>query len=350
MYNLDVGPKLTPALIEDCRDSIRAGSKSFYAASLILPKDVRDAASALYAFCRLSDDMVDERGATAQTVDRLRTRLTAVYRGYPFNYSADRALAQVVSYYEIPEGVLMSMLEGFEWDVSGRRYETFSDVLDYCARVAGTIGVMMTMIMQRRARATLARASDLGTAMQLTNIARDVGEDARNGRLYLPAQWLREEGIDPDAFLARPAFSPAIGRVVKRLLDEAGIIYKRSLTGLADLPHNCRPGIRTAGLVYAEIGAQVRRNGYDSITQRAYTSRAKKLSLLARASVDTLWVPPRDDAAPLPANDFLVQMSAKPVPEPVSAGEWFMDLMYTLKCRDHGIGLQEERIQNLDPR
>ena len=89
-----------------------------------------------------------------------------------------------------------------------RRYETLQDLDAYAARVAGSVGAMMTLVMGQRAPEIVARACDLGVAMQLTNIARDVGEDARAGRLYLPLQWLREAGIDPDAWLAKPVFTP----------------------------------------------------------------------------------------------------------------------------------------------
>ncbi len=107
---------------------------------------------------------------------------------------------------------LDALLEGFAWDAAGRRYDTLDDLLDYAARVAGAVGAMMAVLMGVRDPALLARACDLGVAMQLTNIARDVGEDARAGRLYLPLAWLREAGIDPDAFLADPALQSRFGR------------------------------------------------------------------------------------------------------------------------------------------
>lgn len=323
-----------------CRKIIREGSKSFYFASLVLPSDVRDAALALYSFCRVSDDLVDGAAATPHTLTLLRRRLSAAYRGQPYPQVADRALADVVVQYDIPQDVLLSMIEGFEWDLLGKRYETLSDVLDYSARVAGTVGVMMTLIMKRRSARTLARASDLGIAMQLTNIARDVGEDARNGRLYLPREWMIEEGLDPDEFLANPVFSPALGRVVNRLLDEASRVYRRALTGLADLPFSCRPGIRAAGLVYAEIGAAVRNNGFDSVSQRAHTSKSKKMVLLMRAFAGTVAARACDDAAPLEETLYLVESAAQP--EAVTAGsvETFVDLLHNLHVRHHAAALQ----------
>lgn len=317
-----------------CRTAIREGSKSFYAASLVLPFEVRSAASALYAFCRVSDDIADDPRANSMAIQRLKARLHSAYCGQTHPHVADVALSKVVKRYEIPQIVLDSMLEGFEWDVSGRTYETLEEVLDYSARVAGTVGVMMAIIMNRRAARTLARACDLGIAMQLTNIARDVGEDARNGRLYLPRQWLREEGIDPDAFLDQPHFTPALGRVIERLLNEADIIYKRSLTGVTDLPFACRPGIRAAGLVYAEIGAQIRKNGFDSVTQRAFTGRAKKLSILATAVFMPSGLMACDTSPAIRETRYLVQATVKSGTMAGNAGERLLDIVARLNNRD----------------
>jgi 15-cis-phytoene synthase len=103
----------------------------------------------------------------------------------------------------LPRELPAALLEGFAWDAAGRYYETIDELHDYCARVAGSVGAMMALIMGVKNKQVLARACELGNAMQLTNIARDVGEDARNGRLYLPRSWMREAGIDPQAWLAR---------------------------------------------------------------------------------------------------------------------------------------------------
>jgi phytoene synthase len=121
--------------------------------------------------------------------------------------------------------------------------------------------------------------------MQLTNIARDVGEDARSGRIYLPLSWMREVGIDPDAWLAAADFCPKIGVLVQRLLREADKLYSASEAGIAQLPFACRPGIRAARLLYAEIGAAIGRLSHDSVTQRAFVRKRRKAELLLRAFV-----------------------------------------------------------------
>jgi phytoene synthase len=274
-----------------CERLMRGGSKSFFAASRVLPARVRSPAVALYAFCRVADDEVDLQPHDRQAVPRLLRRLDRIYAGTPDRDDADEAMACVVRRFSIPRPLPAALIEGFAWDAEGRRYETLDELLDYCARVAGTVGAMMALVMDTVSPQALARACELGCAMQLTNIARDVGEDARNGRLYLPRQWLREEGLDPDAWLAAPTFEPGIARTVQRLLDAADALYRRAEQGVAALPRDCRPAIQAARLVYAEIGAEVQRARLDSVNRRAVVSGRRKAVLMARAMTAAL-VPP----------------------------------------------------------
>ncbi len=282
---------------------MRGGSKSFFAAGLLLPKHVCAPATALYAFCRLADDAIDEAaldaGSKAAAVALLRTRLDMAYQGAPLAHPADRAFAATVARYDLPRALPEALLEGFVWDAENRRYEDIYALHAYAARVAGTVGAMMAVLMGVRAPGAIARACDLGIAMQLTNIARDVGEDARHGRLYLPLAWLAAEGIDPDAFLADPVFSPAIGRVIRRVLESADALYARGALGIGQLPARCRPGIRAAGLIYAEIGHTLAREGFDSVSRRARVPARRKAALLAR-SLGAL-LPRPADAAGAPA-------------------------------------------------
>jgi phytoene synthase len=290
-----------------CRELLCCGSRSFYAASHLLPVDVRDAACRLYAFCRDADDLIDDSGDPAGGLAVLRERLSAIYRGRPGRLSVDRALTAVVADYRLPRPLLDALLEGFAWDATEREHYSLDDVLDYSARVAGTVGIMMALLMEVREPQALARAGDLGTAMQLTNIARDVGEDARNGRLYLPREWLEAAGIDPAAFLARPVFSPALGGVIERLLAEAERLYQRADSGIVALPRACRPAIYTARLLYSGIGAEVARNGFDSVSGRAVMPRRRKLTrLMQLAKVASLTGHHLSEPC-LDANRFLVE-------------------------------------------
>ena len=306
---------IDPSDLAHCRAAIRTGSRSFYAASHLLPARVRDPALALYAFCRLADDAVDLHAEKAAAVLSLRDRLDLVYQGTPRDAPADRAFAAMVRDHDMPRELPDALLEGLAWDAMERRYDTLSDVRAYSARVASAVGAMMTVLMGVRDADALARACDLGVAMQLTNIARDVGEDALEGRLYLPREMMEDEGLDPDAFLAAPKHSAALGRVTRRLLGEARRLYLRSEPGIGVLPFNCRPGIFAARHIYAGIGAQVRRNEYDSFKSRARTNGRQKLGWLGMSVLQTgvAAVMPKSAvrfAQPLPEVAFLVDAAA----------------------------------------
>jgi phytoene synthase len=306
--------------IAACRALLRHGSRSFHAASHLLPRRVFEPAAALYAFCRLADDCIDTEGGT---VASLRARLQCAYAGLPMDFAADRAFARVVSVHAIPIALPEALLEGFAWDAQGRRYNDLPALLDYAARVAGSVGAMMAMLMGVRDPDILARACDLGTAMQLSNIARDVGEDAQAGRLYLPLQWLRDGGIDRDAFLAAPVFTPALGAIVQRLLDAADRLYGSADAGIGGLPWACRPGIGAARYLYAEIGQMVRRRGGDSVSMRAHVPPARKAALLGRAILASCpalrpGTYPATTEAPLAACAYLVD-AARHAPPPLPA-------------------------------
>ncbi len=318
-----------------CRALMRGGSKTFFAASHLLPARVREPATALYAFCRLADDAIDECG---ETLTSLHDRLDRAYAGRPCPHPADRAFAHMVQAHHLPRALPLALLEGFAWDTQARRYATLDELLDYAARVAGSVGAMMAVLMGIRHPAALARACDLGVAMQLTNIARDVGEDARAGRLYLPLDWLRDAGVDPDLFLADPVPDAKLASVVARLLEVADTLYVRGCTGIAALPASCRPGIHAAATIYAEIGRTLERSGHD-ITQRARVPTGRKLVLLA-TSLRAFRPAARSLAEPaLPACQFLVDEAARaaqarPITSPTHAIgarlTWTFDLFQRL--------------------
>jgi 15-cis-phytoene synthase len=323
-----------------CRAAIKGGSKSFYAASLLLPRRLRDDAYALYAFCRMSDDLVDMDGGGARTIARLRERLARAYSGAPLAAPVDRAFADVVVRHALPRALPEALIDGLEADVNGVVCETLSDVYVYGARVAGSVGAMMAVLMGARSAALLARACDLGVAMQLTNIARDVGEDARNGRLYLPRTWLAAEGVDAAAWPARPVFSPAIGRVVARLLREADGLYAQADAGIAGLPASCRPAIFAARHIYRAIGDDIAARGFDSVSARARVPSARKAVLAARAVGDAVFAAQSPLVMPpLAETAFLVEAVLR-TPAPRAPAEsvtervlWVAELFATLDAR-----------------
>ncbi len=321
-----------------CRAAIRTGSLSFHAASKLLPAKVRDPALVLYAFCRLADDAVDEGADPVAAVLHLQDRLDRAYAGRPKEAPIDRAFTRLIDTHDLPRALPDALLEGLAWDADGRRFQTLSDVRAYSARVAAVVGVMMSVLMGVRDRDRLARACDLGLAMQLTNIARDVGEDARRGRIYLPLEWFDEAGIDQAAFVRAPQPLPEIRDMTKRLLREATRLYQRADPGISALPLTCRPGIYAARHIYDGIGRVIRDQGFDSVTRRAVTGQKRKLGWLALAGVQagaSLLVPrmPTLYARPCPETAFLVEAAAVDAPQ-LPRSEALIDVLARLHEHD----------------
>jgi len=312
----------SPANCAACRRSIRQGSQSFYVASLLLPVAIREPAYAVYAFCRMADDLIDRDEGGADSIRGLRRMLDRIYAGAPDPTFVERGFADVVARFAIPRAVPEALIEGLAWDAAGRRFQSFDDLKAYAVRVAGTVGFMMTLVMGRREPHVLARACDLGVAMQLTNIVRDIGEDARNGRIYMPLAWLSESGVDATVWMASPTYSPQIGAVAARLLGEAESLYTRSQAGIAALPPACRVGINAARVLYREIGEEIRR-GVNPVTTRAVTSKRQKLGLLARVAMARTLDRAELFAPGLAEADFLIeavaQSPAMRLPPPIPA-------------------------------
>ena len=260
-------------------------SKSFAFAGRLLPAWCRDDAAALYDWCRRCDDAVDvprDELTPARAVAQLRDELDRIYGA---GVESDPTLAgfqEVVRRHAIPRRYAEDLVDGMAMDVGAVRYHTFDRLLLYCYRVAGTVGLMMAHIMGVRDRAALRRAVDLGIAMQLTNICRDVAEDAARDRVYLPTELLeacRWPG-DPNG---------ETGRTVAELLRRADDFYASADRGLSALPVRCAIGIRAARLIYAEIGRVIARRRFDTRARRAVVSRRRKGWLALRALFGGLW-------------------------------------------------------------
>ena len=280
------------------RERIEKGSKSFAGASRLFSPDVRASAYMLYAWCRHCDDEIDGQdlgfntptaatAATHERLERLRAATLAACRGQA-REPIFIALQTVVARHDIPERHPMELIEGMAMDVRAERYRSLDDTLRYSYHVAGVVGVMMAMIMGAREAATLDRASDLGIAFQLTNIARDVIADAGVGRVYLPADWLREAGVAEDA-VGAPENRAAVHAVTVRLLDEADRYYASAGQGLGDLPLRSALAIAAARRIYRDIGTVVRSSGPAGSVTRARVGTARKMLGIAAASSDTLW-------------------------------------------------------------
>jgi len=281
-----------PALRDHAERSIAVGSKSFAAAAKLFDERTRRSAVMLYAWCRHCDDVIDGQQAghdavsiTPQEAQRrlalLQAQTHAVYAGVPASEPAFAAFAEVVREHDIPEHNALEHLAGFEMDVLDRRYHTKDDTLQYCYHVAGVVGLMMARVMGTHDPRTLDRACDLGLAFQLTNIARDIVEDARIGRCYLPAQWLEELNI-PLQDLAAPEHRPAVAVLARRLVDLAEPYYASAQAGLAALPWRSAWAVATAAAVYRQIGVKVVAAGSHAWDTRVSTSKAEKLAAVSQ--------------------------------------------------------------------
>lgn len=283
---------MSQALADHATQTIRAGSKSFAAASRLFEPDTRRSAVLLYAWCRHCDDVIDGqllgvgRSPAIQTPasERLAELVAATqsaFAGEPATDPAFAAFQEVALKHRIPQRYALDHLRGFAMDVEDREYRGIEDTLDYCYHVAGVVGVMMAIIMGARDAATLDRACDLGIAFQLNNIARDIVEDAAIGRCYLPSQWLDEFAIAPSE-LAAERHRASLAILARRLIELAEPYYSSALDGLPALPFRSAWAVATAHGVYRQIGVRVVERGADAWNSRTFTSRADKLRLAAQ--------------------------------------------------------------------
>jgi phytoene synthase len=310
---------MTESVLAASRRTIARGSKSFHFASRLLPRPARHSAWLLYAWCRHCDDTIDAqvlgqapatprhdaRRALALLIEQTDRALgEGPLDGPPFE-----ALRQVARDHDLPARYVREHLRGFAMDVEGTQYTMVEDTVAYAYRVAGVVGEMMAWLMGVRDRDTLDRAADLGIAFQLTNVARDVLDDAAVGRVYLPQAWLREEGLGPSD-LTRTESRAALSRVVIRLLDEADRYYRSAADGIEQLGSREAWSIESARRIYREIGTEVRRRGPRAWDRRVVITSPKKLTLVmeaARAMRPRRQAPtplgPREGLWPIPSLD-----------------------------------------------
>jgi 15-cis-phytoene synthase len=275
------------------RESIARGSKSFYAASLLFAPKVRHRAWLLYAWCRACDDMADgqDHGHDAQVVSDPQERLAAMttlteaalageWTGVP----AFDALRFVVEETHMPAGFARDLIAGFKLDADDWRPRSENDLYRYCYHVAGTVGCMMAIVMgvDPRDDATLDRACDLGIAFQLANIARDVEEDDRTGRCYLPVEWLVEMDMPPGQHM-KPPFRSRLAVLAKRLADQAALYEESARGGTPKLGFRSAWAVLAAAGIYGAIGRKVADGGEHAWDHRVRVSGVAKLGFIARA-------------------------------------------------------------------
>lgn len=271
------------ALARQAEDVIVRGSKSFAAATRLFAPAMRRDVMLLYTWCRHCDDLIDGqelgqgmiRTASSETLQQLRADSLAALAGDPADQLPYQALAELSRRYPIGRNLIEAHIAGFELDVAGWQPKTLEDTLRYCYHTAGTVGMMMATIMDVHDAPTLYRASDLGIAFQLTNIARDVVEDAMAGRSYLPETWRTAAGLDI-ADLADQARHEQAFPLVQRLVESAEPYYHSASIGISALPRRAAWAVATARAVYRDIGLKIVRRGPDALGERVFTGTARK--------------------------------------------------------------------------
>ena len=263
---------------EYCQSKAAQSGSSFYYSFLFLPAERRRAITALYAFCREVDDVVDE----INDADVARTKLawwsneiSELFHGSP-QHPVTRALTPAVKTFDLPESRFHDVIAGMEMDLSRNRYDSFQDLTLYCHRVAGVVGLMAAEIFGRTQDATLEYAENLGTAFQLTNIIRDVGEDARRDRVYLPLDELERFGVDAGDILhgrTSSRFTDLIGYQIARARN----FYARAFAALPDADRRAqRPGLVMAA-IYQSLLNDIETRNTDVLTTRASMTPIRKL-------------------------------------------------------------------------
>ena len=278
---------MNETILAESHAVFRRKARTFWWAGLLLPREVRDDAATVYAFCRLVDDAADE----ALDEDSAKLALDAL-SGEVQGHSKPRPLVEEFRSVALRRGLPLEaaseLIAGVRGDLAVVRMADDAELIRYCYRVASTVGLMMCGVLGVRCREALPHAVDLGIAMQLTNICRDVAEDAGRGRVYLPARRLRDAGVDPEVLVAGGAAPERVARVVREVLALADRYYRSADGGMRDIPWRFRPAILVASRTYRAIGVRLRRRDSDALAGRTVVPWPEKVVWGARAVAASL--------------------------------------------------------------
>ena len=263
---------------EYCQEKAAKSGSSFYYSFLFLPPEHGRAITALYAFCREVDDVVDEisdPGVAAKTLAWWREEVQALYDGRP-QHPVTRALQPAIEPYDIEQARLNEIIDGMEMDLRQSRYLDFAALERYCYHVAGVVGILAARIFGYRNPQTLKYAETLGTAFQLTNIIRDVGEDARKNRIYIPMDELQRFGITA-ADILNYRETENFGALMRFQIERAEHYYREALALLPEEDRRAqRPGLVMAA-IYRTLLDEIRRDGCKVLNQRTALTPVRKL-------------------------------------------------------------------------
>lgn len=254
-------------------------SKSFYLASALLPEEKRSAARALYAFCRTVDDIVDESTDEEREAQLDYWRKMVEDGSFRDDDLVAAAWADTLARYHIPRRYALQLIDGVARDLTQSRYQTFDDLATYCYGVASTVGLMSMYIVGFKSREAVPYAIKLGVALQMTNILRDVGEDFRNGRLYLPREELLFYGIR-EQDIAEGRLTDRWRQFIKFQIERTRQLYAESWEGIKLLNRDGQLAIGAASVFYQGILDEIEKNDYDVFTRRASLSAWGKLRRL----------------------------------------------------------------------
>lgn len=284
--NLDcVDEAVLEEAYQHCRRITRKGSKTFYFGSLLLPYQKRRAMWAFYSFCRYTDDLVDNSESLTsdelvEQLDYWETESRAALQGQVnARLSHFLAWSHSVTNFQIPPEPTLELIEGCRMDLTKSRYANFDELRLYCYRVASTVGLVAAQVIGYSDPIALNYAIDLGIAMQLTNILRDVGEDARNGRIYLPLDEMRQFGYTEEELL-QGVINQSFIQLMKFQIERARRYYQQAMPGIEYLTADSRLSISVAADLYSRILDVIERNNYDVFTRRAYVPGKEKLARL----------------------------------------------------------------------
>lgn len=263
-----------------CQDKAAKSGSSFYYSFMFLPAERRQAITALYAFCREVDDVVDECHdlSLAQTkLEWWRQEVGRVYNGTP-THPVGHALKDVIKGFRLPQEQLLEIIDGMAMDLSQTRYLDFKGLQLYCYRVASVVGLLAAEIFGYQDRQTLKYAHDLGLAFQLTNIIRDVGEDARRGRIYLPIEDLQRFDV-PAKDLLEARYSDAFRELMAFQAERAEKIYDQAFAQLPAIDRKAqRPGLVMAA-IYRTLLREIARDGFLVLDRRTSLTPLRKVWL-----------------------------------------------------------------------
>ncbi len=271
-------PQTTAESYEHCTRVTRERAKNFAYGLLLLPKEARGAMCAVYAFCRACDDAVDEPETPErkrEALDALRTQLVDALAGRPEG-PIFAALMDAKERYGIPQEYFHGHLEAFRMDMERMRYATFGELREYCHGVASLVGLMCLHIFGFSSPEAKGPAEDLGIAMQLVNIIRDVKEDADRGRIYLPQDELARFGVPEDQVLRSEA-TDAFRRLMARQTERAREYFERSRALYAFLPRASRKYPRFLQAIYGRTLDAIEREGYPVLERRVELSKLQKV-------------------------------------------------------------------------